>query len=361
MTDPRTARTRRPEGSDAAGGLLGLHARGLFASPDALARAVERFGVPGSADHARVVETAVAAGFDLEVLPARGLDLGRASVGGVPLSWTSPVADARPLDRPAGAAWADRFTGGLLVTCGIDNIGPATSDAGLHGSFSHRPAGELRVRAGVDPRPRVRVHGVVEVTELFGPSVRVERRIVSDIDRSGRARVRVRDVLYNVSRVEAAVPMLYHLNFGAPLVVPGTVVDTGDAVTVIREPCPAVPDHAVLPEPCDEVTEAVFSHTLHQETDAPDATATARVSVTSPSGQRAEIAWSRATLPYLYQWVLPTRGRWALGIEPSTAPLFGPERDAPHAGAPLLAPGETRRHEVTIRVGPSSAWPGSWG
>ncbi|MGD8195783.1 DUF4432 family protein [Herbiconiux sp. P18] len=330
--------------------LAELHHRGLLASRTALARATERLGLPGGADHARVIETWVAGGFDLEVLPARGLDLGRASVGGIPVSWTSPVTDARPLDHPTGEAWVQRFTGGLLVTCGVDNVGPATDTAGLHGSYSHRPAVDVRSRARAEPRAEVRVHGAVEAVALFGPSLRVERRIVSDVDRAGRARVRIRDVVHNVGRLDAAVPMLYHLNLGAPLVVPGTRVDVGEATTVIREACDAVPDHAVLPEPCEEVTEAVFSHTVAGDEEM------ARASVTSPDGLRAEIAWSRATLPYLYQWVLPTKGRWALGIEPATAPIFGPDRDAPHAGAPVLAPGQSRRHELSIRVGPSSLW-----
>ncbi len=73
--------------------------------------------------------------------------------------------------------------------------------------------------------------------------------------------------------------------------------------------------------------------------------------VSSIADLGVRIEWSASTLPRLHQWVLPTRGRWALGIEPATAPLFGTDREAPHAGAPVLEPGDVRSQEVRITVG----------
>jgi hypothetical protein len=63
-----------------------------------------------------------------------------------------------------------------------------------------------------------------------------------------------------------------------------------------------------------------------------------------------EIAWTATTLPRLYQWVFPTRGRWALGIEPASAPLFGADRASLHAGAPVVQPGDSRRHEIRMTI-----------
>lgn len=110
---------------------------GLLAHPSALAEVVERFGVPGSADPARVLLSRVLGGFEHEVIASRGLDIGHASWRGVPLSWRSPVQDARPVDQPAGSSWLSRFTGGLLTTCGPFNVGGAYGDHGLHDDFSH--------------------------------------------------------------------------------------------------------------------------------------------------------------------------------------------------------------------------------
>src|SRR5690606_10750088 len=97
--------------------------RGLIAHTDAIASVSERMGLPGSRDPARVLQAHVLGGFDLEVIASRGFDIGRPSWSGQPISWTSPVRDARALDHPSGDAWLDRFTGGLLTTCGPRNIG----------------------------------------------------------------------------------------------------------------------------------------------------------------------------------------------------------------------------------------------
>ena len=77
-------------------------------------------------------------------------------------------------------------------------------------------------------------------------------------------------------------------------------------------------------------------------------TLVARAIVRTPTGRRTEISWSAEALPRCYQWVLPTRGGWALGIEPANAPLFGPERDDAGTRAVLLAPGESVETAVSI-------------
>ena len=62
-------------------------------------------------------------GIDLRVLPDRGFDLGQAWFAGVPLAWVSAVGETGPLDRPEGMDWSTRFGGGLMVTCGLRNVG----------------------------------------------------------------------------------------------------------------------------------------------------------------------------------------------------------------------------------------------
>lgn len=69
--------------------------------------------------HGRVVRARTFGGWDVELLPDRGLDIGLALHGGVPLSWVSPVRDQRPLDRGRGRDWMARFHGGLMSRWGL--------------------------------------------------------------------------------------------------------------------------------------------------------------------------------------------------------------------------------------------------
>jgi hypothetical protein len=320
---------------------------GLFGREQAVAHITDRLGMPGSGDPARVLTARVAGGLSFDILPGRGFDIGDAHLAGAPLSWFSPIADGRPLDDPRGRSWLNRFTGGLLTTCGPGNIGPpVTETQGLHGVAGQLPASDITYRVQHHPDGSVvELSATVEWASLFEPSLRLHRTISSGVDTTGAAYLHVHDVISNTGVVSAPVAMLYHLNLGAPLVVPGSTVRIGGRTPVLREPCAAVPDAAVLPEPSSDLTEAVFEHP-EPPVDA-DGFSTALID--RPDGRLAlRISWSADTLPRLYQWVLPTRGRWALGIEPATAPLFGPDRDLPNQGSPLLEPGGQREHHLKL-------------
>lgn len=322
-------------------GVSDLSASGLLTHPSAVADVVERFGVPGGADPARVLLSRVAGGFEHEVIASRGLDIGYAAWRGIPLSWHAPVRDARPLDRPAGSAWLSRFTGGLLTTCGPFSIGADDGVHGLHGDLSHRPA--TRVISRTDGG-RTIVSGAVEALDLFGPSLTVERTISSDAG-PGYARLTVTDSVTNTGPVPAPVAMLYHVNIGPPLAVPGARVRVDAAGWSFREDVPEVPTPAELPPPCRRVVEAVTAYAGVRA----DADGWAHALVTRPgSSIELDVAWRHESLPYLHQWIYPTAGRWALAIEPASAALFGSESVDAERSAPVVPPNGTRLHEIMI-------------
>lgn len=320
-----------------------LAAAGLLTHPSAEAEVVERRGVPGTPDPARVITSRVLGGFEHEVIASRGLDIGHTTWRGVPISWRSPVRDARALDRPAGTAWLARFTGGLLTTCGPFSIGDGDAEHGLHGEFSHLPAAGVTARISGGTTT---VTGTIAADELFGPSLSIERSIVSEAG-DGFARLRVTDDIRNTGPVEAGAALLYHVNIGPPVAVPGSVVgidaDTWRAAADVAE----VPDPFVLPPVAVRLMEAVFEHVGVRA----DVDGWSRAVVGRPgSPLSVEVAWRPEGLPHANQWVHPTAGRWAFAIEPSSAPLFGPGREAEGRGAPRIAPGASRRHEIMITV-----------
>jgi hypothetical protein len=318
-----------------------LRRSGLLAHDSAVAGVVERHGIPGSADHARVFDASVAGGLRFEVLPARGFDIGRAEFAGLPLAWVSPVADARPLDRPAGTAWLDRFAGGLVATCGLLHIGGPEDGHPLHGDIGHRPASNVRVEP-TRGRSLVRLSADIESASVFGPCIRLERTVTSGLGEGGAAFLRIADRAVNTGVVPVPVRILYHVNLGAPAVLPGTRVAVDAQRNVFRQTVADVPDWARMPEPTSADTEAVVLHDGVARSDD-------GWSVCTVTGEALEIAvgWRADTLPFLHQWILPTRGRWALGIEPSSHAMFGPSAVPSDDD---LAPGEDRTFEISVSV-----------
>lgn len=298
--------------------------------------------VDGRDDHgAHRIAVRIADGWFFDVRPDRGLDIGAAWWRGTPVAWRSPIE----IDPGAGHDWGARFLGGLVVTCGPDTIGVAP-DGSLHGRHSATPAhgvgwrrtttatGDGVTGAGVE------ITGTIDDVHMFGRHVRVHRNITAS---TTDPRLVVRDRIENLGVEPTRVALLYHVNLGAPAIVPGSRIALDAQSTRVREPTRSVPDATVLPHPIDVTEETVFAHIGLRADDG-----TARAMITTPDGRRTEVAWSAASLPRCYQWVLPTRGGWALGIEPANAPLFEQERADESTRAVLLAPAESIETSVAI-------------
>lgn len=279
----------------------------------------------------------LAGGLAFDVLPDRGLDLGAAWWGSTPVAWRSP----NPVDPGPGRGWEERFLGGLLATCGPDNIGEPRGTSGQHGTHHLTPAVDVHwSRERVGDAWQVCVTGTVAHTSLGGPRILVERSIVAS---TGTPAVEVSDVVRNVGAVPAGVPLLYHVNLGAPLLRPGArlAVDAAEAA-VVREPLPPGRDPLVTPAPALGLAPVVAEHRGVR-----GARAVLEGDDAHPS---VVVTWTGSTLPRLCTWSWPERGAYVLGVEPTNAPLFGPERDLPHAGAPVLEPGETWHTGVRIEI-----------
>ncbi|KHL01404.1 DUF4432 family protein [Sinomonas humi] len=290
------------------------------------------------------LEVQLAGGLSASVLPERGLDIGDTSLAGVPISWRSPIApDASP---SAGVEkWLANFTGGLLVTCGLRNIGPASAAEPMHGDYTFLKANRTTCSTEVTADgATARISGSLDSAGVFAPTLRLRRQITftSTITTDS---IEVTDRITNLGPGDTPLALLYHLNFGAPVAVPGTTLEIHGVEAVIREDCPEVPHWDRLPEPTDNITEAVWEHRNISTDDGGVRSA----AVVSPT-HRVDIAWTADTLPRLYQWVMPTRRRWALGIEPSTAPLFGPDRTPPGGGAPILTADESLTTGLSVSV-----------
>jgi hypothetical protein len=181
-----------------------------------------------SGDRALVLRPA--GGLSLDVLP----DLAWTSERRGGAARRSPGAHHLVDPGPAGT-WENRFLGGLLATCGPDNIGPSRGTLGHHGSHPPQPCARRAWRQRTGDGIDVHVRGAVGHTRLYGPRLVVEREILSG---TGRPSVEVRDVVRNSGDEPIGVPLLHHVNLGAPVLHPGArlLVDAGDPV--LREPCP---------------------------------------------------------------------------------------------------------------------------
>src|SRR5918999_6338288 len=148
----------------------------------------------GSARGVRALRVRTGSGLSFTVLPDRGMDLGGAEYRGVPLAWLSHTGVVAPsFHEPEDEGWLRSFGGGLLVTCGLQNVGPPGERdgerLGLHGRISHTPASNVAREERWDAEGcALLARGQGRASRVFGPNL-VLRRTVSA--RLGETKLRV--------------------------------------------------------------------------------------------------------------------------------------------------------------------------
>jgi len=176
----------------------------------------------------RVAWVNTGSGLRYKVAIDRGMDIVEAFYNEHSLAWLSHggLTASRP-DANQGLEWLYTFPGGLLTTCGLSHVGGPETDEfgsrGLHGRVSNLPAA---VEVIIQPelaaaRLDFGIAGVVKESRVFGPCLELRRSICG---RLGEGAIYVHDVVTNCGSQSVPHMLLYHCNFGYPLVDEGTEI-----------------------------------------------------------------------------------------------------------------------------------------
>lgn len=298
----------------------------------------------------RIFEFDNGSGLRFTVYPDRGMDIGAASYKGVPLAWMSCNGDVAPQFYDAdGFEWLRTWPGGLLTGCGLTNVG-GPNDApggphGLHGRVSHIPAEEVNTSAAwLDGQTyELSASGRVRHSKVFGEKLVLTRRIAT---RLGSSTIEVRDAIENLGFADAPLMLLYHMNFGWPLVDDGAVLEAAPHEVTPQTPhaAAALKDWMRAAAPTPGFNEQVYYHALPP---GPDGLASIRLA--NPKlGFAVRVAFRSAELPHLIQWKMMGQGEYVMGLEPANCFPEGQERAASRGQLRHLKPGE--RIETLVRL-----------
>jgi len=172
------------------------------------------------------------------IVPTRGMAILEASTDEVSMGWSSPV---RQVVHPAyvqeessgGLGWLEGFNE-MVSRCGLAFNGAPGRDAArtntgeeaevdlpLHGTIANSPATRLTVRVQVQPPYELSVVGEVLDTRMFGSAYRLVSRVST---LPGSAEFVVTDEVENLKGEPAELELLYHCNYGSPLLGEGARV-----------------------------------------------------------------------------------------------------------------------------------------
>lgn len=175
----------------------------------------------GRSKGVEAVDIKTGSGLSYTVLLDRALDIAWAEYKGIPLGYMTEVGVVAPQYYEAESnEWLRSFTGGLMTTCGLSNVGAASEldgkQYGQHGRISKLPGENIIVEEGLVGEDYViSVKGQVKQVKSFLENMVLQRTIKSY---AGKNKIIINDIVENKSISRQPFMLLYHLNFGFPLV-----------------------------------------------------------------------------------------------------------------------------------------------
>ena len=291
------------------------------------------------------------------VVPTRGFSVWTLQAGDLRLGWDSPVSEiVHPqyvnLAARGGLGWLDGF-GGWMVRCGLESNGAPGKDGNqflnLHGRIDYQPASRVEVSYESKPTPRIVLRGIVDESLMFGPHLRLQSEISTPI---GSTEIRFDDTVTNLSDVPQEMELLYHVNFGKPLIGSGAQFVAPVKTVAPRDARAAEGDLGRWasyqgPQPAG-YTEQVYLMELQS-----DAASMTEVLLKGPDGSRgASMRFNVKQLPYFSLWKneAPSKTGYVSGLEPATN-FPHPRANERSAGrVPTLPGGGSARYELTVNA-----------
>ena len=306
----------------------------------------------------RVAWVNTGSGLRYKVAIDRCLDIVDAGYNQHNLAWLSHggLTVPRP-DANSGLEWLYSFPGGLVTTCGLTHIGGPESDEkevrGLHGRISNVPA---TLESVVQPDPEsgrmdMSITAVVKESKVFGPHLELRRTITSTL---GQAAIKIEDEVTNRGNTSCPHMILYHCNFGWPLVDEGTDI-------IYKGSCQSRGmdfDNELFNEKHDykKCQKPLESHKAAGESCGfvdvqPDADGFCHAGLVNNKLDLAlTMKYKKQQLPVLTNWQHWGPGEYVCALEPGTNPPIGQNKARELNKLIQLEPGEKRSYQLEMSI-----------
>ena len=303
-----------------------------------------------------------------DVIETRGCSILEIRSNANRLGWTSPVKEViNPcwinLENRGGTSWLEGFNE-FMVRCGLEFAGAPGLDEfhtitgiqkanlTLHGRIGNLPASKVEVFIDRTIPSRFRLRSQIQEVCFGGPNI----QLVSEVSTAaGSSSVLVTDEITNLGSVSQEMMLIYHCNFGSPILEQGArlhipirsmksrdghSVDNWEEKLVFCGPTPGWKEEVFLIEPLADRQGA----------------ATALLS-NSCGTLGGSLHWSVEQLPYFTLWknTASTCDGYVAGLEPGTCFPLNRRMERSSGRVISLEPNLPRRFSVEYRLYDSKA------
>jgi hypothetical protein len=242
----------------------------------------------------------------------------------------------------------------LLATCGLTYFGApnvdGAQDLGLHGRASYLPASHLTY--GGDwhgDEYEMWLNGQLHEAVALGENVALYRRISA---RLGESRLTIEDRVVNEGYQTTPHMILYHVNFGFPLLSEHSELLFASSEVKPRDEIAAtgIDRFNRFQPPTPNYQEQVFYHTPRSDAAGYAQAALVNRSFRGGHGLGGYVRFRPDELPCLVQWKMMGQGIYVGALEPATNWAGGRARERAEGRLQLLEPGESRQYKFEIGV-----------
>lgn len=300
----------------------------------------------------------------ITICPTRGMGIMSVVLGDVRLGWNSPVKEVvHPrhinLQSRGGLGWLEGFNE-WMVRCGLESAGhpgtdkfinnvgdEATMDLTLHGKIANIPASEVEVIIEKQPPHRIRIRGRVDERMFYGPKFELWTEISTEPLSNA---FRVSDTLTNHGAADHEFEIIYHCNYGRPLLEDGAVFSAALAKVVPfnANAAKGIKTFDQCAGPTDGFIEQVYC--LYPAADKDGKTL---AMLRNRKGDRAvSVAFSVKELPHLTLWknLAAEAEGYVTGIEPGTNFAYNRRIERAAGRVQKIAPNATRGFTLDFAI-----------
>ncbi len=305
----------------------------------------------GRAKGVAAFEVNTGAGLRFTVLPDRCMDIAWSDFKSTPISWISKTGVTAPqYFEHKGLEWLRGFFGGMLTTCGLRNAGsPSTyngEEFGVHGRISNTPAENVCVTADWEGNDYVmKISGQMRESKVFGENLLFKREISTKL---GENKLKIKDTIVNQGFKPEGVMLLYHMNFGFPLVDDGAkiVMPKGKLIPATDIAAKGIDTADKLHKPINGYEEQCFL--IDFEQDGEIEVGIENVNIADCKG--IYIKYDKSQLPWFTIWKMLGESEYVVGLEPGTCLPMGREKAENEGYLKILKPFEEYSVEIEFGI-----------
>lgn len=295
----------------------------------------------GKAKGISIINIHNATGLKFSLLPDNCLDIYDFNYRGVNFAFQSKNGINR-ISRQTKDDFYTQWFGGMLSTCGLSNVGESCDDDGfhpIHGRIGCAPADFLSTSENwQNDACSLTVSGEMTDSRLYGRSLSLRRTISTELYSKS---VQLMDVITNNSNCDEEFMLLYHFNFGYPLL--DSTSKFFSSSSTIQSLNDYSKNHEDMCNPDEEPSHQLFLHTMHD-----DSAYAGLYNHELKLG--AYIKFETKNLPFLCEWKHLMSNDFVLALEPSNCHVLGRANERANGTLKVLPAGEMITMNLTIGV-----------